>query len=203
MIRFFLLSLSLLFFSYPAIAETIVPMAMESHRFSQNDNQISTGKVGPFVIGKPLNKIGLQRKSLLKDNETGWEEGVQYQSEFYYFTKGGENLLKIYCEVSSGTEVVDEIHVISNKFATDRNIGVGSKIQDFVEKYPNFIVWYTYVSQRFIIESPDLRGMQFNLEEKTYLGVREKMFEKSTINLRIQDFNLNGTIKSIRVFKNF
>ena len=51
---------------------------------------------------------------------------------------------------------ISEILIKSKKFKTKENIGASSTIEDFIKEYPNYFIWYTYISNNYVIQSKDL-----------------------------------------------
>ncbi len=96
------------------------------------------------------------------------------------------------------TNKISEILIFSNKFKTNENIGVNSTIEDFIDVYSIYSIWYTYISNNYIIENEN-KNIQFLLDEKYYVGKKE-LYESDMIELKKEDFAKNSRIKAIRIF---
>ena len=77
------------------------------------------------------------------------EEGPSEETSYVVSGKGVD-LLTILPEydydTGNYTENIGEIIVLYDKFRTMDNIGVNSTIEEFQKAYPDFKLWYTYVS---------------------------------------------------------
>lgn len=93
---------------------------------------------------------------------------------------------------------IGEILIFSDQFKTNENIGVNSTIEDFISAYPNYHIWYTYITDNYIIEN-EHKNVQFLLDEKNYIG-KEDLYESDMIELKKEDFAKNSKIKAIRIF---
>lgn len=96
------------------------------------------------------------------------------------------------------TNKISEILIFSNKFKTNENIGVNSTIEDFIDVYSIYSIWYTYISNNYIIENEN-KNIQFLLDEKYYVGKKE-LYESDMIELKKEDFAKSSRIKAIRIF---
>lgn len=96
------------------------------------------------------------------------------------------------------TNIISEILIFSNKFKTNENIGVNSTIEDFITVYSKYSIWYTYISNNYVIENEN-KNIQFLLDEKYYVGKKE-LYERDMIKLKKEDFAKNSRIKAIRIF---
>lgn len=93
---------------------------------------------------------------------------------------------------------IGEFLIKSNIFKTKEKIGVDSTIKDFIKVYPKYRIWYTYISDSFVIEFKKSR-IQFLLENKGYIGKKDLM-ESDGIELKLEDFLPNTKIKEIRIY---
>jgi hypothetical protein len=91
-----------------------------------------------------------------------------------------------------------EILVKNQKFKTQENIGVLSTIEDFTKAYPNYFIWYTYISNSYIIQSKDLK-IQFMLDEKGFVS-NKNLMDGDMVELELKDFKLDTKITEIRIF---
>lgn len=95
---------------------------------------------------------------------------------------------------------INEISISSKKFKTNENIGVGSTITEFINSYPNYKIWFTYISNRFVIQSKDSK-IQFTLDNKSFIGNEDSLYENDSVELKKEDFLSNTIIKKIRIYQ--
>ena len=95
------------------------------------------------------------------------------------------------------TNTINEINVISEKYKTDRSIGIGSTLAEFIRAYPDARVWYTYVSGMYVLETDQVK-VQFLLNEADYTGEKPEV-ESEITPLELNDFKQEAEIKSIRI----
>lgn len=96
------------------------------------------------------------------------------------------------------TNKIGEILILSSKFKTKENIAVDSTIEDFISVYSKYFIWYTYISDNYIIENNN-KNIQFLLDEKCYIGKTE-LYESDMVELKKEDFKRNSRIKAIRIY---
>ncbi|WP_396153385.1 hypothetical protein [Flavobacterium sp.] len=96
--------------------------------------------------------------------------------------------------------IVNEIIISNKKFKTNKNIGVESTLSDFINSHPNYYIWYTYISNRFIIQSKDSK-IQFILDNKSYKGNEDLLYENDSVELKKEDFLTNTRIVKVRIFQ--
>ena len=92
--------------------------------------------------------------------------------------------------------VITEIKIISEKLKTIKNIGIGSTIEDFESIYPDFEIWYTYISEIYVIETKSIKA-QFILCVEDFIG--DTNASGDMIILNKTDFKANSKIKEIRI----
>ncbi len=116
----------------------------------------------------------------------------------------GENnndLLWLKPGILTGTETynstISEIQIVSPKYKTDKGIGIGSTVSDFMVAYPLARVWYTYVSNMYVIETDDVK-VQFVLSESDFTGVKPEITSEIST-LQVSDFKPDAKIQYIRI----
>jgi len=103
-------------------------------------------------------------------------------------------------EIGKETDIIGEIQIFSSIYRTEKNIGVGSVLSDFVKAYPTNNIWYTYISGMFVIETKELENIQFIIEDTGFIGDKKKLGNGGDMDvLSIKDFNPSSKIKSIRM----
>lgn len=96
------------------------------------------------------------------------------------------------------TNIIGEILIFSDKFKATNNIGVNSTIEDFIANYSKYSIWYSYISNIFVIETEN-NNIQFLLDENSYIG-KSDLFESDMVELKKEDFIKNTKIKAIRIY---
>jgi hypothetical protein len=119
--------------------------------------------------------------SLTDDNAELLQIGFEYDQE-----KGNFN------------NKIGEILIKDKRFTTERSIGVESTIEDFINSYSNYYIWYTYISGMYVIQSRDMK-IQFILNENGYIG-KKNLMENDMVELRKEDFSPNTRIVRIRIY---
>src|SRR5687767_14928737 len=135
---------------------------------------ISDSTVGPFKIGGELPGPATMMKYRMRVEQiTRQSEDGATTESVTIIAEDDEDLLWIKPGLLATAEDHDsriyEIIVLSPKYRTPENIGVGSTIFDFQKTYPDYHVWYTYVSEMFVIESESIQA-QFILDKNDYTG---------------------------------
>ena len=93
---------------------------------------------------------------------------------------------------------IGDILIKHKIFRTEENIGVESTIDEFIDSYPDYYIWYTYISGMYVIESTDMKT-QFLLDENGYIGKKELM-AGDMVELSKEDFSSNTKIIAIRIY---
>lgn len=96
------------------------------------------------------------------------------------------------------TNKIGEILIFTDKFRTNKGIGVNSTIEDFIAAYSKYFIWHTYISNNFVIQT-EKPGIQFLLDEKYYIG-KKNLFETDKVELKKEDFEKESKIKAIRMY---
>jgi hypothetical protein len=164
---------------------------------------LSDGKVGNFSIGQKM-PGATKRYSMETVTETRAVEGGKVTETYYILyadpgESGEKHLILKYGHDSEGeTDKIGEILVFDEEYQTGEGIGVGSTIGEFMETYPDYEIWYTYVSDRYVIQNSK-SSIQFLLDESGFTG--EKQIQSEMTPLKASDFKENTRIEKIRVYK--
>jgi hypothetical protein len=170
------------------------------------DHLITGQSVGKFKIGRSIpGEQSVAPQQLSKETITTTTDEGPYEETVYVLKDQEQVLLHFKPEFDYETmqynRKTGEIIVFSDLFRTEKGIGVGSKLKDFIQKYPDYKLWYTYVSGMFIVETPELgAGVQFNLDPKDFKGDVSNVDSEMTT-LKSDDFRSGAKIQQIRVFK--
>ena len=131
-----------------------------------NTFSIGTEMVGIFRVGEsvpdPLPEELKTRQFLETDiDDDGKSEEHTHNVVFTML----EDVLELIMEKGSDKHHEDkhitEMIVLSNYYQTDKDIGVGSTIEEFKEAYPDMTVWYDKVHDNYHLETETLIGVQF------------------------------------------
>jgi|GEM_PF-3455173 len=111
-----------------------------------------------------------------------------YEYTLYIIQKNGHDIMNIFGE---------EIMVISDIVKTFENIGVNSTIEEFAGAYPDFGIFYTYVSNKYWLSTDRYQRIQFLLDGDDFTAE----WDGSTIiELTVSDFKPNSKINKIRIY---
>lgn len=162
---------------------------------------ISESQVGSFEIGADIpGSSGLYQITKTRQVRTTEEGPVEEPT--YRVSAGGKDMLVLKPQYDHKQEgynnKIGEIMVLSGKYKTGEGIGVGSTVGEFKQAYPDFEMWYTYVSGRYIMEAAKL-SIQFMLHEEDFIG--DMNVNSVRVTLQEDDFRADAKIAKIRVFK--
>ncbi|OEJ98938.1 hypothetical protein A8C32_07045 [Flavivirga aquatica] len=174
--------------------EKEVSNQVEAEKNSQNYLLLNNA-AGKFKIGSPIPfpKTSNHYK-VRKETQTIIEEGVSVEETVYIVSKGEKNILHL--KQGYNSQNINEITVLSSLFATSKGIGINSTIEDFITQYPNYKIWYTYVSGVYVIETKEINA-QFLLNAKNFIG-NPKITSDITV-LKKEDFKPGTKIIKIRM----
>jgi hypothetical protein len=141
--------------------------------------------------------------SFEKSERTEMREGTEEKIIEYTFVRYNDTMLIIRplydSETDAYTDRIGEITVLSEKYKTKDKIGVNTGLDDFIAIYPKHSFWWTYVSDKYVLESEHVNGnVQFILDAGDCI-ITPKTDSDMTI-LKRNDFTKDAQIKKIRVF---
>ena len=153
-----------------------------------------------FLLGE---KISLNAGNYILKKETMFgEEGIEVP--FYVVSENEQKILHIIpaynYKTNQYTDKIGEIIIFSEKFKTAESIGIGSTIENFVNTYPDFKIWYTYISEMYVIETKQY-NFQFFLDYEDLIDKAGLSYNSDMTRLRLSDFKKNSKIKGIRIFE--
>lgn len=153
-----------------------------------------------YQVGDSLEKLPVPESLKLEKEkrELTTEEGP-FDQIIYSLVHDGYQILEMF---SNDDETIDQIFLNDTHFKTSEGIGVHSRLRDLTSVYPDFKLWYTYVSDRFIAETPILPRVQFLIERDAYAGPVSKLTEARSEQrtLSLEDFTREAKIEQVRVF---
>ncbi len=91
-----------------------------------------------------------------------------------------------------------EMWVLSNYYETADAISVGSTIEEFESAYPDAKLWYTYVSDRYVLETEALPDVHFLLNAEDCLKPPKGNMDMEM--MKLEDFKEGSEIVKIRMF---
>lgn len=165
---------------------------------SSSNNIISAGKAGLFAIGQALPTADTLGYSVEKEVLTRYTEEGPETDTVFTVANNGTKLLTLYKDVTNSSKI-GEIMIQSDAYQTKENIGVGSTITDFIKAYSDYKLWYTYVSDRYILETPQYPSVQFLLRKEDFISKKPNIKSEITP-LQVTDFELDAKIESVRIY---
>ncbi|NLA24243.1 MAG: hypothetical protein GX879_04675 [Bacteroidales bacterium] len=158
------------------------------------ESKLGFVEIGDSVMYKIPKKISYDLNTIIS-----MAEGIEYVTNVLTLSDLSGKLMTIDLDEN---EIVEEITAHTSKAKTDKGIGIGSSISEFVQVYPDYKIWFTYVSERFVIETPSLNNVQFTLDFEDFIGAESKITNSKSdiIYLKIDEFNDDAMIKSVRIF---
>ncbi|MCG8577211.1 MAG: hypothetical protein MI810_20175 [Flavobacteriales bacterium] len=167
-----------------------------------NPPVIEPGVVGMFQIGSPVPEDLPEDLKSRKSSITVNEEGSTFDVPVNVIYNSFEDMIDLQMEDNDSQHHEDlwvtEMLIHSSYYQTSKEIGVGSTIQEFIEAYPDYTLWYTYVSDRYILDTPDLDGVQFLLDFHDY--TKTPATDSDMTELDPADFKEGAKIWAIRVY---
>lgn len=180
----------------------ITPNEIEVTKKTIENYLISNSSAGDFKIGSEIPfPTETDIYELEKKVDTLMEEGYTYEETSYKLTQNTEFLLVLKVNSDSETgaksEKISEIKVYSEKFKTPQGIGVDSTIDEFIAKYPTYKIWYTYVSDMYVLETEGVNA-QFLLDKNDFTSELKTTSDQEF--LKKSDFKSTAKIAEIRIF---
>lgn len=163
--------------------------------------QITEQSAGPFSLNEEISKH-LDNFTISKTIEKQFTDGGSVEQPIYRVSKNNEKMLALYpvynTETQSYINIIGEIMVLSPLFKTKEGVGIGTTIKHFVDIFPKYKLWYTYVSNRYVLENQQM-SIQFLLKEQDFIGDLETVKSVKT-KLNPKDFKENTQIYKIRIY---
>lgn len=182
--------------------ETLEIDSKNSYTTSSQKYLIKENGVDIFLIGQKIpNQTG--GYVITKNVETRIEDGEDFEMLVYTVLENEQELLNIephYYDAENNTDQVDNIFILSDKFKTAENIGLYSTIEEFIAVYPDYSIWYSYISGIYVIETKKLNGIQFFLDESDFIDKAGPSFDSDMTILKPSEFKKSSKIKKIRIW---
>jgi hypothetical protein len=167
-----------------------------------NSVLIESGSVGIFKIGEAVPTLP-EELSLRHFNEVDVNiEGEEMEHKHNVIFNILEDVVELIMDHTSGEHHedlhIEEMYVLSNYYATEEGITIGTSIEDFTAEFPDYKIWYSRVGNEYVIETEAYRNMYFLLSADDC--TKEVSGNKDMEELKITDFNEEAKIKKIRLF---
>jgi len=162
-----------------------------------------TTPAGEIRIGDPYDRLpaGLERERT--STEQCSEEGCETIATLE-LRHDGDLLATLYpsydAEQDRFVDVVGELMVTSPRARTPEGLGPSVTMLAFYTACPATRIWYTYISDRFVVECPTHAKVQFELPPAAFKGDRSALGMTEIDELRRSDIDLDATIKSVRLY---
>ena len=162
---------------------------------------IEDGAAGNFKLGAPIPRA-LEAYSISREEQVRTTEEGPTEETVYTVSQGNEQLLQLLPDVDpntgESTEDIGELRITSEKFRTAAQIGVNSTLEEFIAAYPQYRIWYTYVSDMYVVEAEEVQA-QFLLEEEDFTGDLQVSSEMTSLSR--EDFRQGARIRMVRMFR--
>ncbi|MFT4600527.1 MAG: hypothetical protein ACI857_000701 [Arenicella sp.] len=168
-----------------------------------NSFLLETKAAGIFIIGEEVPDLpdGLKMRHFVEAELS--EEGPGEELTHNVIFNQLEDVVELIMDHQMSEEHHEdkdilEMWVLSNYYETADAISVGSTIEEFEAAYPDAKVWYTYVSDRFILETEALPDVQFLLNAGDYMKTPKGNSDMEM--MRLEDFEVGSKIVKIRMY---
>lgn len=184
---------------YSASPET--QTSQEDTTATEDNFLIEKRSAGEFKLGAPI-PVALEGYSITREQQVRTTEEGPTTETVFSIKEGNEELLKILpafdMNTGESTDDIGEMRIISDKFRTKEGIGAGSTLEEFIKAYPHYKIWYTYVSDMYVVETEEVEA-QFLLEGEDFIG--EKKISSEMTPLKKEDFRKGAQISIVRMIE--
>ena len=156
---------------------------------------IADKTAGIFKIGSPLPETN--DFQFITEDKIVNKEGDSYKYKVCRVYGSDKLLLELRL---SDTNTIDEILVVSDKFTTKEGNGVGSLLTKIVTNEQDFELFYTYVSDRFIVFQKQTPELQFLIDPNSFKGDRKKLTNSDMVLLKPVEFSEDSKVIKIRIY---
>lgn len=180
---------------------------------TKDSKEILTNSTAPEIISVDK-EYGIEGNSIegfnIGDTFSEKSQSLKYEKKLRpFYTDEGIDSLSVISVSDSGGKLFDivldnltiqKILVESDRCKTHVGISVNSSLSDFTKSYPDFEIFYSYVSDSFWAGSKSLTGVQFYFEKECYTGSMDGLNDRDMVALDLKDIDKNCKIKSITLF---
>lgn len=159
---------------------------------------IESKSIGQIKIGQDIDKIipTTSQKFTNKIVTNTGEEGDVYEETVFTLFESNEEMLQLTGDTEKN---VDVITIISNKYKTKNGIGVGSSIDEFIKTYPDYKIYYSYISGFSWLETK-IVDVQFMIDIKNFTGKEDDLMQGDLVELKRENFKKDTKIFKVRIF---
>jgi len=126
------------------------------------------------------------------------EEGEQEEIRKYVIENGKPMLsMRLSPESTEKKSIPSEIFVISPRFRNSSGTHVGSTLAEIQATGVPFKIWYTYVSDRFVLEFQGHKP-QYILEPEGFTGAKPNSSDK--VDIDASELSASTKVKEIRIY---
>lgn len=178
------------------------PLVEETDSAAEAEQLLIRGNsAGEFKIGAPI-PTSLEDYSINREQQVRTTEEGPTEETVVTVSRGNEKILEILpaIDLNTGesTEDIGELRLFSENFRTDKGIGVNSTLAEFIQAYPEYKIWYTYVSERYVVETEEVEA-QFLLKAEDFIGEME--VNSVMTPLEKEDFKEGASITMVRMIQ--
>ena len=156
---------------------------------------------GEFKIGAPI-PTSLEDYTISREQQVRTTEEGPTEETVITVSRGNEKILEILpaIDLNTGesTEDIGEMRIFSEQFRTEKGIGVNSTLEEFIQAYPEYKIWYTYVSDMYVVETEEVEA-QFLLKAEDFTG--EMKVDSVMTPLEKGDFKEGARIAKVRMIE--
>ena len=164
---------------------------------------ITDSCAGPFSIGAviPDSVEGFVMTKSHENKATPDKSTIAITSYNYEIGNEGRVIITPMYDSATGiaTDKTGEIFIYSDLFLTDGGIGAMSSINQFASVYPDLTIRYAHEDSSFVVETPQLRNVQFLLDSELYIGTEPYSARPDSVILKISDFKEGTCFTAIRL----
>ena len=174
----------------------VFPFRTAAAAAAASDKYLITEKgVGDFVLGEriPASAEGFEITEEKQPGGEGEDETV------YVVSEKGEKALELMPDYPDDTKIF-QIMIFSDGFHTEEGIKVGASLEDLVEAYRQYSLWYTYIGDMYVFEVEGRSGTQFLLDSESFVG-KQDLYSGDSVALSLEDFKSATKITSIRIYR--
>ncbi len=157
---------------------------------------LSPTGAGLFSINKQLPDLK-EFKYKMQDT-TIMEEGIKNPYKFCNVYVSDTLLMVIDL---SPANIINEISVVSPLFKTENNLGVDSQLEQLIKTYKEYEIFYSYISENFVLYNKANLNFQFIIDPKAYIADRKKLTNSDMVFLKADEFKNDAKIIKIRIFQ--
>lgn len=167
-----------------------------------NSITIEENTVGIFKIGEQVPERLPEELSMRQFIEEVEVNGKTIEQTHNVIFNALEDVVELFMDQGTGEHhtdmLIEEMWVLSNYYETSEQIHVGSTIHDFEGAYPNIKGWYAPDIDKFFVDTEDLLGAQFIVDDKSV--DRAKPNGNTVVPVAISAFDQQAEIVKIRLY---